>query len=663
MNLMRSVFDFRLFRQNFRSCQGALLITALIYQAGMLVQCFSLSQRQSYDLIVDFSQLSGVVSVLACFLFPIAVSMLLFDFLFSRKKSDLLFSSPVPRRTLYLTNLIGGAGFLMLNVMLATVMVHVTLLQNPQLVTDDGLAARFLILWGLAQLMVYAFSCLAVSLTGNRFVQLTLVLVLILLPGWLQYTAHSLFYSGADLDYSKRATETLTEPLYTRIPQSSSTLETIPYIAFSELTGMPLRMDTYYSADSYAYTHCPVMIVETLAASLLGLVAFQRRRVEVAETSFISEGAHEGLRIALFTPIFYTLGMHDWFSALLYGGILLILYHLYDYLAHREVVILRRTVLSFLAVVLAACMIRFPIRMLIRREAGRQIELAEVEAVSVVPMTSSMALQQSPLLQLKLADPQLISLIFQSGAQTPDYTQDGASYYVRFYEDSGSSDFMIYFNADRRRQLENVLAQNMQYQSLYRDIGADRVKQIQLNGSPVTLSQDQIHQLTGRIQQEVQQQEFTELLQQKPQIACRDMTGSSLCYFTLSLISFEAGERVEQSVDLFRYQSVFQMYGSFVNTQFIQDYGDRAAMLEYYSMYDTEVEDLREASGLSDTQFNQLLTEYLQLHLPTQLTQAPVSSDEYLYLSYYDSQRRQQGVLFVARDENWRQWLQQIGIE
>ena len=71
------------------------------------------------------------------------------------------------------------------------------------------------------------------------------------------------------------------------------------------------------------------MLINTLAASALGCWAFIRRKVEVAETSFISEAAHEAVRIAAFVPIFYTLGMKDWISALLYAGILLIFCLLY----------------------------------------------------------------------------------------------------------------------------------------------------------------------------------------------------------------------------------------------------------------------------------------------------------------------------------------------
>ena len=121
-------------------------------------------------------------------------------------------------------------------------------------------------------------------------------------------------------------------------------------------------------------------------------------------------------------PIFYTLGMKDWVSAVLYAGILLILYHLYDYLARREFISLRRTLIGFLAVVAIAALIRFPMRILVRREASRQISIEDVSAVALAPASTLGSRQHEALLQLKLDDPELVAGWFfkaMSTANTP----------------------------------------------------------------------------------------------------------------------------------------------------------------------------------------------------------------------------------------------------
>lgn len=70
MSSIRSVFNFKVFWQNFRSAQGLLLVAMIIYQAGILINCFSLSRTPDVTQVAAFSEISGIVSFLACFLLP-----------------------------------------------------------------------------------------------------------------------------------------------------------------------------------------------------------------------------------------------------------------------------------------------------------------------------------------------------------------------------------------------------------------------------------------------------------------------------------------------------------------------------------------------------------------------------------------------------------------
>lgn len=668
MSSIRSVFNFKVFWQNFRSAQGLLLVAMIIYQAGILINCFSLSRTPGMTRVVAFSEISGIISLCACFLLPIAACVTLFDFLFSKKKSDLVFSSPIPRKTLYWSNWAGGMIFLLINVLIASLMLHVTLLRNPQLIVENGVVIRFLILWGLSMMMVYSCCCLAVSLSGNRFVQFVLVAVLTLLPGWFHYTFQTQFYNYDQLsqvDYSsQKATETLTNPYSMRIVQDEGKVDTLPYIAFdqliSSLSGMrqSFRVTDYNNHTAFSYSRCWIMLINLLAASALGSWAFIRRKVEVAETSFISEAAHEAVRIAAFVPIFYTLGMKDWVSAVLYAGILLILYHLYDYLARREFISLRRTLISFLAVVAIAALIRFPMRILVRREASRQISIEDVSAVALAPASTLGSRQHEALLQLKLDDPELIRLVFQSNVNS-EYTEGSIHMIVRFYQGRGYSDFYVNFAPEQIPQLETRLGANDQYQLLYRSLDPQSVYWIEANGISAGLDKAEVDQLVAQLQQEQQQQNFADLLHETKQIACRQ-SDESYCFLSLTLVSFENGERTEQNVDLLRYQSVFQLYSSFVNQQFLKTYADNVRFLNFYSMYDNQLEQIRQQTDLDYESFNLRLSQWLNENLPTQLQKAPLSSEEFLSITYYDSQRQSQGAIFIEKNEKWQEFVSSL---
>ena len=669
MSLIRSVFNFKVFWQNFRSAQGLLLVAMIIYQAGILINCFSLSRTPGLTRVVAFSEISGIISLCACFLLPIAACVTLFDFLFSKKKSDLVFSSPIPRKTLYWSNWAGGMIFLLINVLIASLMLHVTLLRNPQMIVENGVVIRFLVLWGLSMMMVYSFCCLAVSLTGNRFVQFVLVAVLTLLPGWFHYTFQTQFYNYDQLSQTEfsnsKATDTLTNPYSMRIVKDEGCTDTLPYIAFDQLTsslsGMrqSFRVTDYNNHTTFSYSRCWIMLINTLAASALGCWAFIRRKVEVAETSFISEAAHEAVRIAAFVPIFYTLGMKDWTSALLYAGILLLLYHLYDYLARREFISLRKTLISFLAVVVIAALIRFPMRILVRREASRQIPIEEVSAVGIAPSSLAGTRQYGALLKLRLADPELIQLVFQCNAKN-EYVEGSISMIVRFYQGQRYSDFYVNFSPDQIPPLEAILSANDQYQLLYRGFDPQWVYWIEANGTSSELDKSQIEALARHLQREQQQQSFSDLLRETKQIACRQ-SEDSYCFLSLALVSFENGERTEQNVDLLRYQSVFQLYSSFVNQQFLKSYNnDHVRFLDFYSMYDNQLEQIRQQSQLDYESFNLRLSEWLAENLPEQLQKAPLSSEEFMTLAYYDSQQQRQGTIFIEKNEKWQEFVSSL---
>lgn len=670
MSSIHSVFNFKVFRQNFRSCQGMLLVCAIIYQCGILMNAFALSQLDITQRVINFEQFSGIVSFLACFLLPMAVAALLFDFLFSKKKSDLVFSSPIPRRTWFWSNYLGGLLFLAVNLLAATVILHVTLTRSPQLVYESGMTLRFLILWGVSWLLVYSCCCLAVSLTGSRFVYIVLVVLFTLLPGWLHYTYLNQYYGYENNgDFQILATETLSEPLSRQIPHESvMSMDTVPYLAFNHLalnfsgSYQEFRISSYYTAASYSLDRCWIMLFDAAVMTILGAVAFLRRKVEVAETSMISEIIHDLIRVAVFVPFFYTLGMKDWFSALLYGGVLLILIHLYDILARREIIQLRRTLISFAVMVLCASVLRFPVKILARKEASRQIALEEVQAAGLAPLSSylNQDVGNSPLLKLKLTDHEIIALLFEGAAEEPDYEAKSQSFYVRYYLKNTYHDFTLTLSEQRLEAITELLENNDEYQVLYRNMDIDNIYQILMSGLPTGLTADQRSTLLQQIQQEVLTQDFRSLIANENQIACRNPANNNACYFNLSLISFRNGETIEKNLDLLTYDSVFRMFAGFNNQQFIEEYQDTLMFMNFYSMWDNEIEQVRQLAGIDIPAFNRRLADYIQTHLTIEFTEPSQTSDQYLFLSYYDDARRSQGTVILEKDENWQTFLQSL---
>ena len=149
--------------------------------------------------------------------------------------------------------------------------------------------------------------------------------------------------------------------------------------------------------------------------------------------------------------------------------------------------------------------------------------------------------QYEALLKLRLEDPELIRLVFQCNAKN-DYVEGSINMIVRFYQGQGYSDFYVNFSPDQIPPLEAILSANDQYQLLYRGLDPQSVYWIEANGTSAGLDKSQVDQLARQLQQEQQQQSFSDLLHETKQIACRQ-SEDSYCFLSLALISFENGER------------------------------------------------------------------------------------------------------------------------
>lgn len=77
-------------------------------------------------------------------------------------------------------------------------------------------------------------------------------------------------------------------------------------------------------------------------------------------------------------------------------------------------------------------------------------------------------------------------------------------------------------------------------------------------------------------------------------------------------------------------------------------------------MYDNQLELIRQQSELDYESFNLRLSQWLSENLPAQLQKAPVSSEEFMTIAFYDSQRRSQGTIFIEKNEKWQEFVNSL---
>ena len=119
MNLKR-LFNWPYLRQNLKKSKGLLaIILGIIPILNLLI--FIAINVLSNSEASTLSRIS-TVAILGLYTIPILLSMALFGFVFKRKSVDFMMSMPLERKTIFVTNTIGGIGLmiamLLLNILL-----------------------------------------------------------------------------------------------------------------------------------------------------------------------------------------------------------------------------------------------------------------------------------------------------------------------------------------------------------------------------------------------------------------------------------------------------------------------------------------------------------------------------------------------------------------
>ena len=118
MNL-KVLFNFRYFKENIRKSKGLLaffLGVVPIINIIILISILTLGG----DTLVDFKSLS-LSTYLGLYIIPIVLSISLFGFIFKKKSVDFVMSKPISRKSIFLTNTIGGILVLILFMLINTI--------------------------------------------------------------------------------------------------------------------------------------------------------------------------------------------------------------------------------------------------------------------------------------------------------------------------------------------------------------------------------------------------------------------------------------------------------------------------------------------------------------------------------------------------------------
>lgn len=282
MNL-KNLFNKNYFVQNVLKSKAVIALVLGIIPILNAIYIMSLANETNGNVVVEFGELS-IINVLGMYVLPVIISLCLFGYLFKRKSVDFINSMPLSRKQIFVTNTIGGILLIVSMMLINTLIILVQTLIFSNLVIPFNMIIDYFVLFTISYIFVFVISNLAATLAGNN---ITMIILTILIAFFVPFMHH--YISGFDGEFNDNVIYTQSadcvkcEEVYT---YGNNTLKeirkensyTLPYNIFTNV----------FTGDGTIYNTGSIvkMVILTIVYILLGIILFERRKMEVNETSF-----------------------------------------------------------------------------------------------------------------------------------------------------------------------------------------------------------------------------------------------------------------------------------------------------------------------------------------------------------------------------------------
>ena len=279
-------------KEHIKSNSGIFLILFLAIPVLTAPVLMSMGNNYSGHLTyLTFYTISSVTSV-GMFIVPIVIAIMLNGYLFSKRKVDFVIALPLSRKSLYWINYFIGMVMVIGIVITTAVVIALVAGIHPRLVLHAPLLMKFIIVFFGCYAFIYSLTTFCIMTTGHALTAVAMSFALMFLPVFVQYDLNSKYaynesttYSLFDSEISMYNLEKVTDKY--RVITSSPAFFTLE-----------VEMDLWW----------PQQLLNTFEIVMyagLGCFVFARRKMEVAESSFITNRSHQLVKgIIFFLPLY-----------------------------------------------------------------------------------------------------------------------------------------------------------------------------------------------------------------------------------------------------------------------------------------------------------------------------------------------------------------------
>lgn len=166
MNLIKS-FNFEFLKQNIKKSKGAIILSLMIVPLFLSIWMVVAGLNEETPTIISL-QITGWLDLVFMYILPFIYSSILFGFVFKKTSTDFINAIPINRKTVFVTNTIGGILLITMIQLLAGLIALLWGAVFNNLVIFPRAVLDMMIISWVSYVFVFITANLAMSISGTK---------------------------------------------------------------------------------------------------------------------------------------------------------------------------------------------------------------------------------------------------------------------------------------------------------------------------------------------------------------------------------------------------------------------------------------------------------------------------------------------------------------
>ncbi len=507
MNLTK-LFNYAYLKQNLKKSKNILaLFIGIVPIFNIITMIMQIDTNEST--IPSLENLS-IINILGLYVIPIVLSICLFGYIFKKRTVDFINSMPISRKSIFITNTIGGIAIIILINLLNIILLAILGSIFDNLFIPITLLVDYFIVWTISYIFVFTAANIAMSLSGNAITGIVLtMLILFLIPFLNTYkNIKGTYLSNNEVKIECR--EESCKPInYTCYEEDTTCIKdeenniykanvyvnsdnddyTLPYNIINHTLFSSKTLTIYNTKENI------IMLILSIIYIIIGTITFEKRKMEVSETSFKSIHTHLLVKSLTLIPILlltyeivsrYPLDI----STIFIFAIVLVYYFLYDLITKKSINHIKLSILYFIITTCIIFTFAFTITKIVNNNNKQYLTINDIKSTTIIPDAINNVYNfEDTLKYIAIKDKNIINNVISIITDTNNaeyyYNEDEISQYITIYlnTNQGILEFRNSISQEQYNNLMNLLIQNDTIKNSYNNINYDEIFALQIGNT------------------------------------------------------------------------------------------------------------------------------------------------------------------------------------